>query len=281
MTARTAQVGPAGEIHLQDVTVAYDRHPAVHHVTGRFAPGSLTAILGPNGAGKSTLLKAIVGQLPVSDGHIDRGPLKPRDIAFLPQQSTLDRHFPISVLELVLLGHWQRAGAFGRIGKRGIAEAREALSAVGLEGFEQRPLGTLSIGQAQRALFARVLVQNARVILLDEPFNALDARTVADLLALLRRWHAEQRTVIAVLHDFDMVRRHFPDAVYLARRLIAWGRVDEVLTPENQLAARQMSESWDENAPLCLPHDHHHHDHGHDHGHGHPDHHGHDHTHAA
>lgn len=262
MTTTSSQ--SAGEIRLTDVTVAYDRHPAVHHVSGRFAGGSLTAILGPNGAGKSTLLKAIVGQLPVAEGRIDRGALKPRDIAFLPQQSSLDRGFPISVLELVLLGHWQRAGAFGRIGKAGIAAARAALSAVGLEGFEQRPLSTLSIGQAQRALFARVLVQDARVILLDEPFNALDARTIADLLALLQRWHAEQRTVIAVLHDFDLVRQNFPDAVYLARRLIAWGRTDQVLTPENQMAARQMSESWDENAPLCAVDDHagDHHRHG-------------------
>jgi zinc/manganese transport system ATP-binding protein len=255
------QHSPA-DIRLDNVTVAYDRHPAVHHVTGRFAPGSLTAIVGPNGAGKSTLLKAIMGQLPVADGQIERGALKPRDIAFLPQQASLDRAYPISVLELVLLGHWQRAGAFGRITGRDIAAARDALQAVGLSGFEKRPLGTLSTGQAQRALFARVLVQDARVILLDEPFNALDARTVADLLALLERWHGEQRTVIAVLHDFDLVRQNFPDAVYLARRLIAWGRSDAVLTPENQLAARRMAESWDEDAPLCAVDDgHHHHTH--------------------
>lgn len=252
----------AADIRLDNVTVAYDRHPAVHHVSGRFAPGSLTAIVGPNGAGKSTLLKAIMGQLPVADGHIERGALKPRDIAFLPQQASLDRAYPISVLELVLLGHWQRAGAFGRIDGKGIAAARAALQAVGLSGFEKRPLGTLSTGQAQRALFARVLVQDAPVILLDEPFNALDARTVADLLALLERWHGEKRTVIAVLHDFDLVRQHFPDAVYLARRLIAWGRSETVLTPENQLAARRMAESWDEDAPLCAVDDgHHHHTH--------------------
>jgi len=249
------------EIRLDNVTVAYDRHPAVHHVSGRFTTGSLTAIVGPNGAGKSTLLKAIMGQMPVADGSIDRGPLKARDIAFLPQQASLDRAYPISVLELVLLGHWQRAGAFGRISKDDIAAAHDALHAVGLTGFEKRPLGTLSIGQAQRALFARVLVQDARVILLDEPFNALDARTVADLLALLERWHGEQRTVIAVLHDFDLVRQNFPDAVYLARRLIAWGRSTEVLTPENQLAARRMAESWDERAALCQVDDDHHHHH--------------------
>lgn len=231
--------------------MAYDRHPAVHHVSGSFAPGSLTAIVGPNGAGKSTLLKAIVGQLPVADGTIERSQLKARDIAYLPQQASLDRGYPISVLELVLLGHWRRAGAFGRIGRSGVEAARMALSAVGLEGFEERSLGSLSIGQAQRALFARVLVQDAKVILLDEPFNALDARTVADLLALMQRWHGEQRTVIAVLHDFDLVRQYFPDALYLARRLIAWGSVETVLTAENQLAARRMAESWDERAHIC------------------------------
>lgn len=240
-----------GGIRLDNVTVAYDRHPAVHHVSCSFPAGSLTAVVGPNGAGKSTLLKAIVGQLPTADGVIERGPLKARDIAYLPQQASLDRAYPISVLEVVLLGHWQRVGAFGGLGRKHIAAAREALEAVGLSGFEERPLGSLSVGQAQRALFARVLVQDARVILLDEPFNALDARTVTDLLALLRRWHGEKRTVIAVLHDFDLVRRHFPDAVYLARRLIASGKVDQVLTPENQLAARRMAESWDEHAPVC------------------------------
>jgi zinc/manganese transport system ATP-binding protein len=249
--AAASLAGLAPEIRLDNVTVAYDRHPAVHHVSGRFAPGSLTAVIGPNGAGKSTLLKAVVGRLPVAEGSIQRGGLAARDIAFLPQQAAIDRSYPVSVLETVLLGHWHRAGAFGRIDRGGIAAAREALAAVGLEGFERRLLSTLSVGQAQRALFARVLVQDAPVILLDEPFNALDARTVTDLLALLRRWHGECRTVIAVLHDLDMVRRHFPDAVYLARRLIGWGPVGEVLTAENQLVARRMAESWDEHAGFC------------------------------
>ncbi|HEX6957251.1 MAG TPA: ABC transporter ATP-binding protein [Ferrovibrio sp.] len=241
----------AGEIRLRNLTVSYNRHPAVHHVSGRFAPGSLTAIVGPNGAGKSSLLKAIVGLLPAADGAIERDHLQPADIAYLPQQANIDRAYPISVLELALLGHWRRSGAFGGVGRKGIAAARTALQAVGLEGFEDRPIASLSVGQLQRAMFARVLVQDAKVILLDEPFNALDARTIADLLGLLQRWHGERRTVIAVLHDFDLVRRHFPQALYLARRLIAWGRAETVLTAENQLAARRMAESWDEQAAIC------------------------------
>ncbi len=239
------------DISCRNVTVAYDRHPAVHHLSGCFSAGSLTAVVGPNGAGKSTLLKAMAGMLPLAGGSIERGVLKQRDIAYLPQQASLDRAFPISVLELVLLGQWQHVGPFGGIGRRGIAAAREALGAVGLEDFEQRPLATLSGGQLQRALFARVLVQDARLILLDEPFNALDARTVSDLVALLHRWHGEARTVVAVLHDFDLVQNRFPEALYLARAPIAWGRTADVLTPENQLRARQMAESWSDQAAIC------------------------------
>jgi zinc/manganese transport system ATP-binding protein len=103
----------------------------------------------------------------------------------------------------------------------------------------------------QRALFARVLLQDARLILLDEPFNAVDTRTVADLLAVVRRWHGEKRTVVAVLHDLDLVRSHFPRTLLLARRAVAWGDTHETLRPEILQSARQLNESWDDHAPLC------------------------------
>jgi len=280
MVALQQQRTLAPAIVVEDLVVAYERHPAVHHLSGSFPAGGLTALVGPNGGGKSTLLKALAGVLPVSSGRLDLDGLRRRDIAYLPQHAEIDRTIPLSVLDLVCVGFLPRAGLFGGIGRAMRAEAQRALQLVGLGGFENRLIDGMSIGQFQRALFARVLVQDARVILLDEPFNALDARTIADLLALLRRWHAEKRTVIAVLHDFEMVRQHFPDAVYLARRLIAWGKIDDVLTPENQLAARQMAESWDEDAALCLPHEHPSSDHGHHH-HGHDHKHDHDHTHAA
>jgi len=126
-----------------------------------------------------------------------------------------------------------------------------ALAAVGLTGFERRPIGTLSGGQLQRMLFARLLVQDARLILLDEPFTAIDAKTCADLLDLVRRWNAEKRTVVAVLHDMETVRQAFPQSLLLARRSIAWGLTDEVLTPENLLAARRMTEAFDDHADIC------------------------------
>ena len=127
----------------------------------------------------------------------------------------------------------------------------KALAAVGLEGFAERGLDTLSGGQLQRALFARVLLQDADLILLDEPFNAIDTRTVSDLIELIERWHGEKRTVLVVVHDLAMVRSHFPETLLLARHPVAWGATAEALKPENLLKARQFHEAWDDHAPWC------------------------------
>ena len=240
------------QIVLDDLTVAYRRHPALHHVSGRFDRGSLTAVIGPNGAGKSTLLKAIMGLLAVESGRIVQSSEAPR-IAYMPQQSEIDRGFPISVLDCVLLGHWQEQGLLQRLTPAHISQAEAALNAVGLDGFSQRSIGTLSAGQFQRMLFARLFLQDASLILLDEPFNAIDARTTAELMRLIRNWHAEGRTIIAVLHDHELVREHFPQTLLLARRLIAWGDTATALTSDHLRQAGAMAEAWDEAAAPCLP----------------------------
>ena len=233
-------------IRLNDLTLGYDGHPAVHHLEGQFAPGSLTAVVGPNGSGKSTLLKGITGILKPLGGSIERSGLSTRNMAYLPQSAEIDRSFPATVADLVALGHWAKRGLFGAINGPDFDAIEQALEAVGLVGFEHRPLDTLSGGQAQRALFARVMLQDADVILLDEPFTAIDERTVSDLVALVQRWHGERRTV---LHDIDMVRDVCPDALLMAREPIAWGATGEALKPENLLKARRMTEAWDEHAP--------------------------------
>jgi zinc/manganese transport system ATP-binding protein len=243
----------APPIRLEDVTITYERHPAVHHVSGAFQAGSLTAIAGPNGAGKSTLLKAIMGELKPAEGTIDRGPFKRTDFGYLPQAAEINRKFPISVADTVMLGAWKKAGAFGRISGGDMRLAREALIAVGLGGFETRHIGSLSAGQFQRVLFARLLLQDARVILLDEPFTAIDQRTTRDLLDIILRWNSDGRTVIAVLHDFDQVRNHFPETLLLARELVGWGATSEIMSADNLIKARAMAERWDESAEACLP----------------------------
>ena len=240
-------------VRFRDLTLGYDRHPAVHHLNGVVADGALLALIGPNGAGKSTLLKGIVGLLPPLAGAIERN-LAVGEVAYLPQIAEIDRSFPISVYDLVATGLWRRAGFAGRIGRNERGTISKALATVGLEGFEDRAIGTLSGGQMQRALFARLLLQDARLILLDEPFASLDAGTVADLLELIRRWHAEERTVIAVLHDYEIVRERFPEALLLARSPVAWGPTGEVLRSENLLRARHMSEAFDDRAAVCEVH---------------------------
>lgn len=268
---------------FRNLTLGYGSHPAVHHLNGAVRKGSLTAIVGANGSGKSTLMKGIVGVLKPMSGEIAKAP--GARVAYLPQQSELDRSFPARVVDLVSLGLWPRRGLLGRTTARDRASVAQALSAVGLEGFDKRPLDTLSGGQLQRALFARVLVQDADLILLDEPFNAIDTKTVGDLVRLIERWHGETRTVMVVAHDLELVRSHFPEALLMARQCVAWGDARDVLKPENLLKARRFQEAWEDDAPWCEPgEDTHEHDghaangdgharsHGHFHGDGHAHH---------
>ena len=241
----------AAQIKFRDVTLGYDRHPAVHHLNGEVAQGALLAVVGPNGAGKSTLFRGLAGILKPLAGSIDLGGLDIRDIAYLPQSVDIDRTFPISVFDFVGTGLWRATGFFGGMGKPARDKIAQALAAVGLNGFENRSIGTLSGGQMQRMLFARVLLQDARLIVLDEPFNAIDAKTSADLLALVKRWHGEGRTVLAALHDMDLVRAHFPETLLLARGPVAWGATAQVLTAENLTEARRMCEAFDDTAAAC------------------------------
>ena len=241
----------SAQLTFRDVTLGYDRHPAVHHLSGEVTPGALVAVVGPNGAGKSTLFRGIVGILKPLSGVISLGDLNARDIAYLPQTADIDRSFPISVYDFVGTGLWRRGGIFGGLGKAERVRIADALAAVGLSGFENRTIGTLSGGQMQRMLFARVLLQDARVIVLDEPFNAIDAKTTADLIALVRRWHDEKRTMLAALHDMELVRANFPETLLLARSKVAWGKTADVLTQDNLLAARRMCEAFDDSAMPC------------------------------
>ena len=210
------------------------------------------AVVGPNGAGKSTLFKGIVGMLKPLAGGIDLCGLRARDIAYLPQVAEIDRTFPISVYDMVAMGLWRDAGLFGGIGKSERDEgAHRRCPRSASPASRTAPIGTLSGGQMQRMLFARLLLQDARVIVLDEPFNAIDAKTAADLCDLVRRWHAEKRTVLAALHDLDLVRAMFPETLLLAREPVAWGATADVLTAENLLKARRMCEAFDEHAEAC------------------------------
>ncbi len=248
-TSRAAEGAVA--VRIEDLTISYRQHPAVHHLSCALAAGSLTAVVGPNGAGKSSLLEALAGKLRPNSGHIHHGPQGRKALAYLPQQNGIDRSFPLRVDDVVMLGAWSRLGLFGGATPAMRQAAQQALSEVGLGGLGRQLVSELSVGQFQRVLFARVLVQDAPLILLDEPFNAVDARTTADLLGLVKRWHAEGRTVVAVLHDLEQVRAHFPQTLLLAREAVAHGPTEAVLSAAHLQRARDLAEQWGDPADWC------------------------------
>ena len=231
-------------ITLANVTCRYRGVTAVEDVSGSFAAGSLTAIVGPNGAGKTTLLRAIAGVHPLAAGTIERDGAGRTQIALLPQASRMERGFPISCADVVALGAWPQIGAFAALPDAVAAKVSAALARVGLAGLEHRLVGALSAGQFQRLLWARLLVQDAAVLLLDEPTANVDAASELVFRDMLAEWHREGRTVVAVLHDLDLVRDVFPTTMLLARRLIAWGPTNAVLSADNRRTARLAIDMW-------------------------------------
>ncbi|MDO5102069.1 MAG: metal ABC transporter ATP-binding protein [Lautropia sp.] len=244
-------------ISLDNVTVGYDRHPALHHLNLAVAAGDMLAVVGPNGAGKSTFLKLLTGESVALDGTV-RWPQGPDcRIAYLPQINQTDRQFPITVQDMVASGLWHRCGAFGGLNRNDYRQIEEALDLVGMRGYARRVLGALSGGEFQRVRFAQLMLQQARVVLLDEPFVGIDVTTMEALLRLLAEWNRQGTTIIAALHEQDLVRQWFPTTLLLAREMIAVGPTAEVLTPANwqlavsrAMAARQMGQArWCEQTP--------------------------------
>ena len=236
-------------IQVENLTVSYRSRPAVHHVDMRFDAGCMYAVFGPNGAGKSTLLKAMMRLLRCNTGAVHWHGLSRADIAYLPQQSDIDRSQPMSVFELAALGLWYETGFFGSITPAQRERVHAALTRVNMNDFAQRMIGDLSNGQFQRVLLARMLVQNAQFLLLDEPFNAVDAKTTYALLDVLQQEHQNGRAVIAVLHDYEQVRAYFPHTFLIAREKVAAGQTDDILCEDllrraNALAQASETEEW-------------------------------------
>ncbi len=218
----------AASVALEGVSVRRGAALALQDVTGEFAAGSLTALVGPNGAGKSTLLETIAGRLRPHRGQIRCG-LPRIDVAYLPQLAHLDLRVPVSVADFVALGDWRRVGAFRGLSDDVRRRALDALRETGLQALASRTLAELSSGQLQRARFAQLLLQAPRLMLLDEPFTAMDQATTTHLAALIRAWHRQGRTLVVVLHDRELARELCPAALLLDRQVVAWGPTDATL----------------------------------------------------
>ncbi|WP_435237679.1 metal ABC transporter ATP-binding protein [Psychromonas sp. PT13] len=220
-------------INIIDLCVNYKDSRALDGVSTTINKSDLIAVVGANGAGKSTLLKSIMGQLKPSSGRIDLGQLTPKDIAYLPQSHQIDRKFPITVREFVSAGAWRRTGFWHMFSRSEKVSLEQALNKVNLAGVEERQISALSGGQFQRMLFARMLMQDAEILLLDEPFAAIDAQTTMDLMDVIHDCQKQGKTIITVIHDLGLVNRFFPKVILLAKHLIGSGETESIMTGEN------------------------------------------------
>lgn len=227
----------AAALEVRRVTVSYGARPVLWDVDATFPDGALSAIVGPNGAGKSTLLGAALGLVPLDAGQtlIAGRPARAAldRLAYVPQREAVDWDFPITVGEVVSMGRYRSTGWFRRIGRDDRRVVEQCLDRVGMAAYAKRQIGQLSGGQRQRVFFARALAQDAPLLVMDEPFAGIDARTQESLLGLLGELRDEGRSIVIVHHDLAGVRQKFDWALLLNVRAIACGPVGEALSPQN------------------------------------------------
>jgi manganese/zinc/iron transport system ATP- binding protein len=228
-------MSPILDIH--DVTVAYHRKPVLWDVDVVIGEPHLVAIVGPNGAGKSTLIKAALGLVPMASGRVEAFGQPVADvrgrIGYVPQRESVDWDFPVSVLDVVLMGMYGQLGWFRRPGQAQRALARQCLAKVGLAHLEQQQIGQLSGGQQQRVCLARALAQGADLYFMDEPMAGVDASTERMIFDVLQELREQGKTIIAVHHDLRTVPRYFDYVVLLNVRLVAAGPTETTFSPEN------------------------------------------------
>ncbi len=209
---------------------------ALQNINIKIENGKITGILGPNGAGKSTLIKAALGLLK-HEGECkffnDRFENTRRRVAYIPQRSTIDWDFPISALDVCIMGLYPRIGLFRRISKKHKAEAMNYLETLELEDLANRPIGALSGGQQQRVFMARALAQKADLFLLDEPMAAVDQKTQDMLFTLLKDQANKGKTCVIVHHNLSDAQKHFDNAILLNKILVAQGTCGETLNEDN------------------------------------------------
>ncbi len=232
---------PDQALHVEDLTVTYGANPVLWDIDLDIPPGVMCAIVGPNGAGKSTLIKAALGLVRPVAGHVrflgrPIGQMRGQ-IGYVPQRHSVDWDFPTTARDVVEMGLYRDLGWLRRPGKAEHARALAALTEVGMQDYADRQISQLSGGQQQRVFIARALVQDAPILILDEPMAGVDASTEAIIIALLKKLRDAGRTVIVVHHDLTTVQSYFDWLVMLNVRIVAQGPVAQTYSAENLRAA--------------------------------------------
>ncbi|KEG19873.1 hypothetical protein H710_00467 [Bartonella bacilliformis Ver097] len=218
------------DLHFDNVTLGYANKIIIKKFSAKITAHSLVAITGDNGSGKSTLLKSIAGLMKPISGKITK--TTQSRIAYLAQQCDIDRTFPINVEALIKTGLWYFCGLL-KNQRPYQYKIHNALEMVGLTELAHYSLNELSSGQLQRALFARIIVQDSDIILLDEPFNGVDLNTQKDLLALIAHWQKQGRTILIALHDSCMVQKHFPQMIQINKQCACYGETTQFFKANN------------------------------------------------
>lgn len=223
-------------IKIFDLTVSYDLKPVLWDIDLEIPLGALVAVVGPNGAGKSTLIQAILGLVKRVSGEVSflGKPYQSvqKRIAYVPQRGSVDWDFPTTVEDVVLMGRYGHIGWIKRPTKKDREKVVDALKKVDMLEFKHRQISELSGGQQQRVFLARALVQEADIYLMDEPFVGVDAKTEKAIVLLLKELKDENKTVLVVHHDLQTVKAYFDYVTLLNRKVIAFGRVEDVFTDE-------------------------------------------------
>lgn len=223
-------------IEVHDLTVSYQKKPVLYGVDLEVEEGSLVGIIGPNGAGKSTLIKTIMNMIKPNGGYVKIFGETPKTgikrIGYIPQKESVDWDFPVTVLDVVLMGRYGHLGWFGRIRKEDRTKANECLEQVNMLAYADRPIGNLSGGQQQRVFLARALAQESAVYLMDEPFAGVDAVTEKTMISILQEMKNAGKTLMVVHHDLASAREYFDQLLLLNMRKVAYGPVPEVYTHE-------------------------------------------------
>ena len=235
-------------LHIRDLALGYPDQVLFSGLTMEIARGSTLAVLGANGAGKSTFVKMLLGLQEPLSGSLTWPGGKPGEIGYLAQMREFDQRFPLRVRDLVAMGSWKGLGLFKRLDRTMRDKIHAALDLAGVADIADQSIHTLSGGQLQRALFARVIMQDAPLILLDEPFAAVDQTTEAHLLSLIDHWRDEGRCVVLVVHDLSSALDHCSHALLLGGDLssdkrASFGPVADVLTAERLVAHKYLSSS--------------------------------------
>ena len=235
-------------IRVRNLTISYDKKPVLWALDFFVPKNTIAGIIGPNGSGKTTLLKSIMKLIPISSGKIEifnkniyKNNIK---IGYIPQRNSIDWSFPASVIEIVLMGRYNRKNIFKKSSKNDLNIAKECLEKVKMLEYYNHQIGNLSGGQQQRILIARALAQKCDLYIMDEPFTGVDMNTEENLLELLKEMKKNNKTILIVHHNLNTVKKYFDWVLMLNNRLISYGKTKDVLTEKN------LSETYSSNLNL-------------------------------